>query len=74
MKRVVRHKRIECVSCALCAEEAPAYWRMDEDGLAVLVQVEKTRGAFTFTPAFPQDVPVLKEMEAACPAGIIRVL
>jgi len=74
MKRVVRHKRIECVSCALCAEEAPAYWRIDADGLAVLVQVDKTRGPFTFTPAFPQDVRVLEAVEAACPAGIIRVL
>ena len=72
MKRI-RHRRIECVSCAYCVENAPAYWRMDEDGLAVLNLVESDWGEFTFTSAFADDVDALREIADACPAGIISV-
>lgn len=70
---MIRHRRIDCISCAYCIENAPAYWRMGEDGMAMLVSTERSRGAFTFTTRFPDDAAALEDVEAACPANVITL-
>lgn len=70
---VIAHKKPECVGCGLCAEVAPNYWRMDDDGEAQLVSVTREYGPFQYADGFPEDAAPLREAEAGCPVDIIRI-
>ena len=57
----IAHKKPECIGCMLCAEVAPEYWVMDEDG------------AFQYGEGLESDRKILKEAEVGCPVNIIRI-
>lgn len=69
----ISHKRPECIGCGLCAEVAPNYWFMDEDGLATLHAISRDRGDFQEGDAFDEDEEILAEAERGCPVQIISV-
>ncbi len=69
----ISHKKIECIGCMLCAEAAPNYWHMDDDGMAQLNQVLNTRDSFEFAEGFEEDREILKDAESGCPVNIIKV-
>ena len=51
----ISHKKPECIGCALCAEVAPNYFEMDEDGEAQLIRVVREQGKFQFSEGFEDD-------------------
>lgn len=57
----------------LCAEVAPQYWKMDENGEAQLLRVTRTDSSFQYGEGFEEDRDVLQEAEAGCPVNIIKV-
>ncbi len=57
----------------LCAEVAPNYWKMDDNGEAQLLQVTRKDKTFEYSQGFEEDRPILKEAEAGCPVNIIRI-
>ncbi len=69
----IKHKRLECIGCGFCAEVAPNYWKMDEEGLAQLHQVLDTDDPFESGQGFEEDRESLKEAEFHCPVSIIRL-
>ncbi len=69
----IRHKRIECIGCAFCAEVAPNYWSIDTEGLAQLHHVVDTRDAFEFGRGFEEDREALQEAAFHCPVSIIKI-
>jgi ferredoxin len=69
----IAHKKPDCIGCALCAEVAPQYFRMDGDGEAELVQVVREDRSFQYGEGFAEDRQILKEAEAGCPVDIIRI-
>jgi ferredoxin len=69
----IAHKKLECIGCALCAEVAPGYWRMDEDGEAQLIQPIRRDAQFEYANGFDEDRAALKQAEEGCPVGIIRI-
>ena len=74
MKRIrITHKKQECIGCALCAEVAPAYFRMDEEGEAELIQVLRQDDSFHYGEGFEEDRDILCQAEKGCPVDIIRV-
>lgn len=74
MKRVrIAHKKPECIGCALCAEVAPTYFQMDEEGEAQLVRVIRRDASFEYGEGFEDDREVLKQAEEGCPVDIIRI-
>ena len=69
----LRHKRRDCIGCALCAEVAPHYWRIDADGLAQLRQVAATQPPYQIAHAFPEDLPALRQAARHCPVNLIQI-
>jgi ferredoxin len=57
----------------LCAEVAPNYWTMDEDGEAQLLHITREDKSFQYGEGFEEDRQVLEEAEAGCPVNIIRI-
>ena len=69
----IKHKRSACIGCAFCAEVAPNYWKMDEEGLAQLHQVLNTDEPFEIGQGFEDDRVALTEAAFHCPVSIIRL-
>ena len=69
----ISHKEPECIGCALCAEVAPNYFAMDENGEAVLLQISREDPFFQYGQGLPEDLPALKEAEEGCPVDIIKI-
>ena len=57
----------------LCAEVAPNYWEVDEDGEAQLLRVTREDKSFQYGEGFEEDRANLKEAEAGCPVNIIKI-
>ena len=57
----------------LCAEVAPQYWEMDEDGEAQLLRVTREDKSFQYGEGFEEDRAALKEAEEGCPVNIIKI-
>ena len=68
----IRHKKPECIGCKLCADVAPQYFEMDEDGLAQLIN-GRQQGVFQVTDGFDEDLEDLKQAEEGCPVDIIYI-
>ena len=68
----IRHKVAECVGCRHCADTAPHYFEMDDDGIAQLIN-SKNQGVFQTAEGFEEDLQELKESEEGCPVNIIHV-
>jgi len=68
----IRHKKPECIGCKLCADEAPQYFKMDEDGLAQLLD-SRQQGVFQLADGFDEDLEDLKRAEEGCPVDIISI-
>lgn len=69
----IAHKKPECIGCALCAEVAPNYFRMDNEGEAELIRVVREDKSFQYGEGFEEDRPSLEEAESGCPVDIIRL-
>lgn len=69
----IAHKQPECIGCMLCAEVAPQYWEMNEDGEAELRRVTRSDKTFHYSEGFEEDRDILNEAEAGCPVNIIRI-
>jgi len=69
----ISHKKPDCIGCALCAEVAPAYFRMDGDGEAELIRITREDAFFQYGEGFEEDRPSLEEAEDGCPVNIIRL-
>ena len=69
----IAHKKPECIGCGLCAEVAPGYWHMDENGEAQLNQVCHTDAQFEYADGFEEDRATLEQAEEGCPVDIIRI-
>lgn len=68
----IKHKKGECIGCGLCAETAPQYFEMDEDGMAQLIGGCK-KGVFFEVEGFEDDLDELEQSEEGCPVDIIHV-
>lgn len=68
----IRHKKKECIGCALCEQEAPDYFAMDDDGMAILLNSEE-RGVFHHAKGLEFDREILARAEEGCPVNIIHV-
>lgn len=69
----IAHKKPECIGCMLCAEVAPNYWKMDENGEAQLLNVSREDKTFQYGEGFEEDRRILEEAEAGCPVNIIKI-
>lgn len=69
----IAHKKPECIGCTLCAEVAPNYWEMDEDGEAQLLHVIRKSGSFQYSEGFEEDRALLEKAVEGCPINIIRI-
>lgn len=72
MSLKIRHKKSECIGCALCEQEAPDYFSMDEEGLALLANSVEM-GVFFHGKGLQCDLPALKRAAEGCPVNIIHV-
>ena len=68
----IRHKKSECIGCNLCADIAPQYFEMDEDGMAHLLNSTQ-KGVFQVVGAFEEDFDDLDQCEEGCPVNIIHI-
>lgn len=69
----IAHKKPECIGCALCAEVAPHYFRMDGEGEAELIRVVRQDKTFQYGQGFAEDLATLRQAEQGCPVDIIRI-
>ena len=70
---ISRHKLRRFIACDLCADSAPEYFEMDEDGMATLLNVQRSHDAFIYTKALVVDRDVPEEAEESCSLSIIRI-
>jgi len=68
----IRHKKNECIGCALCEQEAPEYFTMDDEGMAILIGSIK-QGAFYQRKGLEYDRAALTRSAEGCPVNIIHV-
>ncbi len=68
----IRHKRNECIGCALCEQEAPEYFIMDDEGMALLLDSVEL-DAFHHRKGLEFDRPSLIRAAEGCPVNIIHV-
>lgn len=68
----IRHKKPECIGCKLCADVAPQYFQMDEEGLAQLLGSSQ-QGVFQIADGFDEDLEDLIQAEEGCPVDIIHI-
>ncbi len=68
----IKHKAAECVGCRHCADTSPLYFKMDEDGMAELIDA-KQQGVFYTVEAFDEDLDNLKKSADGCPVNIILI-
>ncbi len=68
----IRHKKNECIGCALCEQEAPSYFVMDEEGMATLLDFVQ-QGVFQQGKGLEVDRPALTRAAEGCPVNIIHV-
>lgn len=68
----IRHKKDECIGCVLCEQEAPEYFTMDEEGLAILLDSKK-QGVFYQRKGLEYDREALDRASEGCPVSIIHV-
>lgn len=69
----ISHKKHECIGCDYCADIAPAYWQLDEDGLATLCLPTHEKFPFQFAEGFEDDLDILLDAQEGCPVDLIRV-
>jgi len=69
---VIRHKASECVGCCLCAETIPQYFKIDEEGMSVLIGAEN-EGTFNRVDALALDKQEIAVAVEGCPVDIIRM-
>ena len=68
----IHHQAADCIGCDSCVEIAPAYFTMDEEGLAALISPSKVTKAEVIATVFDDDDRALvDEAIEACPVGII---
>ena len=68
----IRHKKNECIGCALCEQEAPEYFTMDNEGMAILIDSVEL-GVFYHRKGLEYDRPSLTRSAEGCPVNIIHV-
>lgn len=68
----IRHKKPECIGCKLCADVAPQYFEMDDEGLAQLIGSTQ-QGVFQIAEGFDEDLEDLEQAEEGCPVDIIYI-
>lgn len=68
----IRHKKSACIGCKLCADVAPHYFEMDEDGLAQLLDSHQ-QGVFQVSEGFQEDLDDLRQAVQGCPVDLISI-
>lgn len=68
----IRHKKPECIGCRLCADIAPQYFEMDDEGLAQLIN-STPQGVFQIAEGFDEDLDDLEQCQEGCPVDIIYI-
>ena len=69
----IKHKQKDCVGCDACAELAPQYFKIDDDGKARLRQLSRQAQGFDYGHAFEDDLSGLKAAAQSCAVQIISV-
>jgi len=69
MSKIVHVVKDDCTSCALCTDDIPQYFRMDDENLAEAYNEGKNGGE----AAIPEnDIAKIQEMIDDCPAECIH--
>jgi ferredoxin len=69
---VIRHMAADCIGCAACEETIPQYFRLDEHGMARLLD-STPEGVFQRALALKLDEADIDAAVEICPVDIIRV-
>ncbi len=69
----IKHKRSDCIGCYACVEHAPSYWKMDEDGMASLIEITHRHDQMEFGKAYDCDREELERSVTDCPVSIISI-
>lgn len=69
---VIRHKEAECVGCAFCAEVIPQYFRLNDDGMAIL-ENSSTQGVFKEAEGLAMDLEDIESAIKGCATNIISI-
>lgn len=69
----IAHKRGECIGCNACVEHAPNYWKMDDDGMASLIEVTHRHKQMEYGEGFDCDRDELEASVQSCPVAIISI-
>ena len=73
-KHVIRHKKMDCISCGACAAITPDFWKMDDDGLSHLKESVQKGEYWERVIETEQDRAKNVEAEEVCPVQIIHVV
>lgn len=73
MSKIIQYRN-KCIGCAVCYEQQPELWRMSrKDGKATLLKSVNKKEVFVVNVTEAQ-IAKAKQVAAACPAQIIRVV
>jgi ferredoxin len=68
----VSHFRNKCIGCGACEMVCPKYWKIDEDGRAVLKDALKLKH-FYKGEINTEDYEENKLAAELCPTGVIKI-
>ncbi len=73
MPKIV-HYRNSCIGCGVCYQMQPAYWRMSKkDGKATLLNAKNKKEVYV-TELMIDDEAHSKQVMAACPVRVIKIM
>jgi len=66
-------ERSKCIGCGSCSAICPAYFELDEGGLAVLKDGQNNKGE-QFLQIQEHELGCIKEAAEVCPVQVIEIM
>ena len=66
------HERDQCIGCGMCVEHASTFWKISQDGKAMLIGSKENNNIFSKNI---QEKDLVSNQNAAndCPVGVIKI-
>jgi len=69
----IKQTKSECIGCGACESVAPKYWKVKDDGKAVLIQKDSNGEEIEIELDDDADIEALVEAAEVCPVNCIHI-
>ncbi|HLC36581.1 MAG TPA: ferredoxin [archaeon] len=70
---ILRHDRPNCIGCSACANVAPKFWEMNDDGKSDIIGGKDVAEGWQELEIKDEDFALNKEAADSCPVNVIHI-